>query len=133
MSNRAKWYFGIALLALLVWGLEQVTVAPLQTGEIYPPYSSLRSDPLGAKALYESLAALPRTVYRIVYAPGRIPASGNTGCNPGVEFARASMERADLPDEKKRFTFAVYLAGDNNLSEEMVWSLQEMRSHEQPG
>src|SRR3990172_3664553 len=44
----------------------------------------------------------------------------NTGCNPGVEFARAPMER--------RFSFAVYLAGDNNLSEEMVWSLQEMKA-----
>jgi hypothetical protein len=38
------------------------------------------------------------------------------------------MERADLPDEKRRFSFAVYLAGDNNLSEEMVWSLQEMKA-----
>jgi hypothetical protein len=28
---------------------------------------------------------------------------------------------------KARFAFAVYLAGDNNLAEEMVWSLQEMR------
>src|SRR3990172_10490010 len=49
-------------------------------------------------------------------------------CNPGVEFARVPMERADLPDEKRRFSFAVYLAGDKNLSEEMVWSLQEMKA-----
>jgi len=38
------------------------------------------------------------------------------------------MERAHLPDEKRPWTFAVYLAGDNNLSEEMVWSLQEMKA-----
>jgi hypothetical protein len=37
------------------------------------------------------------------------------------------MERADLP-KSGRFTFLVYLAGDNNLSEEMVWSLQEMKA-----
>ena len=37
------------------------------------------------------------------------------------------MVRARLP-EKRRFAFVVYLAGDNNLSEEMVWSLQEMRA-----
>ena len=36
------------------------------------------------------------------------------------------MERVDPPGEKRRFSFVVYLAGDNNLSEEMVWSLQEM-------
>ncbi len=37
------------------------------------------------------------------------------------------MERGGKPG-KGRFTFVVYLAGDNNLSEEMVWSLQEMKS-----
>jgi hypothetical protein len=37
------------------------------------------------------------------------------------------MKRARLP-ENGRFAFVVYLAGDNNLSEEMVWSLQEMRA-----
>jgi hypothetical protein len=36
------------------------------------------------------------------------------------------MKRADFP-RKQRVTFTVYLAGDNSLSEEMVWSLQEMR------
>ncbi len=50
---------GTALLGLLIWGLEQAAIAPLETGDVYPPYSSLRSDPLGAKGLYESLAALP--------------------------------------------------------------------------
>ena len=34
-------------------------VAPLITGEVYPAYSSLRSDPLGAKALFESLSEQP--------------------------------------------------------------------------
>lgn len=29
---------------------------------------------------------------------------------------------------ERRFSFVVYLAGDNNLSEEMVWSLQEMKA-----
>ena len=49
----------MALLGVLVWGLDQIAVAPLETGDIYPRYSSLRTDPSGAKALYESLAALP--------------------------------------------------------------------------
>src|SRR5579883_1897243 len=50
---------GVSILALLVWGVEQAAVAPLETGDVYPPFSSLRADPLGSKALYESLAALP--------------------------------------------------------------------------
>jgi hypothetical protein len=38
------------------------------------------------------------------------------------------MEPKDLPGGRGRIAFAVYLAGDNNLSEEMVWSLQEMNA-----
>jgi hypothetical protein len=44
----------------LVWGLEQVVVSPLETGAAYPEYSSLRSDPVGAMALYESLAKVTK-------------------------------------------------------------------------
>ena len=58
-SNAWLWILAIAMLGALAWGLEQVAFTPLQTGEVYPPFSSLRADPLGAKALYESLAALP--------------------------------------------------------------------------
>ena len=62
-----RWIYGIALIAVLGWGLEQVVVSPLETGDVYPPYSSLRSDPLGAKALYESLASLPGLVVERMY------------------------------------------------------------------
>jgi hypothetical protein len=58
-SNTWLWILAIAMLGALAWGLEQVAFTPLQTGEVYPPFSSLRTDPLGAKALYESLAAVP--------------------------------------------------------------------------
>ena len=50
---------GSVLLLVLVAGAWVVARAPLETGDAYPPYSSLRTDPLGAKALYESLQALP--------------------------------------------------------------------------
>jgi len=63
------WVIALSLLAALAWGLEQVAVAPLETGSVYPPYSSLRSDPLGAKALYESLAALPGLTVERLYKP----------------------------------------------------------------
>jgi hypothetical protein len=53
------WALALLLLALFAWGAEQVAVMPLETGEVYPLYSTLRADPLGAMALYQSLAALP--------------------------------------------------------------------------
>ena len=49
---------GIIVVLGLVWGLEQVVVSPLETGSAYPEYSSLRSDPMGAMALYESLSKI---------------------------------------------------------------------------
>src|SRR5580700_8101631 len=58
-SSTWLWILAIAMLGALAWGLEQVAFTPLQTGEVYPPFSSLRADPMGAKALYESLSALP--------------------------------------------------------------------------
>jgi hypothetical protein len=70
-NGRNTWLFllAVALLAVFVWGLGQVAVAPLQTGEVYPPYSSLRSDPLGAMALFESLAAMPDLSVERLYKP----------------------------------------------------------------
>jgi hypothetical protein len=67
MRVTANWLWLATLLAILVWGLEQVALAPLETGEVYPPYSSLRSDPLGARALYESLEGLPGIAVERLY------------------------------------------------------------------
>jgi hypothetical protein len=52
------WIAGAALLGALAWGLEQVVVSPLETGDVYPPFSSLRSDPMGTRALYGSLSEM---------------------------------------------------------------------------
>lgn len=43
------------IVIALAWGLEQVVVSPLEVGAVYPEYSSLRADPMGTMALYESL------------------------------------------------------------------------------
>jgi hypothetical protein len=38
------------------------------------------------------------------------------------------MDLRRSPDKKTRLEFTVYLAGDNNLADEMVWNLQEMKA-----
>ncbi len=43
------------LLITLVAGVLHLFMLRFQTGDIYPAYSSLRSDPLGARALHDSL------------------------------------------------------------------------------
>ncbi len=49
----------VVLLGLFAFGLRQLFVLRFRGGDVYPPYSSLRADPLGAKALYESFSDLP--------------------------------------------------------------------------
>ncbi len=61
------WIAGAILVVGLVWGLEQVVVSPLETGDVYPAFSSLRSDPLGTRALYESLSDLPGITVERLY------------------------------------------------------------------
>lgn len=54
-----------AALALVLAAVYGLFAAGMHAGETYAPYSSLRTDPLGAKILHDSLAELPgRTVGR---------------------------------------------------------------------
>jgi hypothetical protein len=60
---------------------------PLETGEVYPEYSSLRADPMGAKALYESLEALPELSVSRLFKERAVLDAGDAlvvlGVNPG--------------------------------------------------
>ena len=47
------------LLGAFAYGLTQLFLLRFQTGEVYPPYCSLRVDPLGTKAFYDALRDLP--------------------------------------------------------------------------
>jgi hypothetical protein len=49
----------LAVLALGLAPLVRALRLRLAAGDIYPPYSSLRADPLGARALHDALAGLP--------------------------------------------------------------------------
>jgi hypothetical protein len=51
--------FALLLGALFAGGLARLFILRYETGDIYPPYSSLRADPLGTKALAAALAELP--------------------------------------------------------------------------
>jgi len=54
----------LACAAAFIFGVVQLFKLRFEVGDVYPAYSSLRSDPLGAMAFYESLAQLPRISVR---------------------------------------------------------------------
>lgn len=60
----------LAALAVVIafgFGMLRLWMLRFDSGDIYRPYSSLRTDPLGTRAFYESLEQLPGTAVRRNY------------------------------------------------------------------
>jgi len=51
--------FLLLATALFLYGVTYLLILRFEKGDVYPPYSSFRSDPLGTKAFYEGLRLLP--------------------------------------------------------------------------
>lgn len=69
-----------ALLAGASWVIAALLDLRLSSGDIYPPYSSLRADPLGTKGLLDSLNELPGlTVDRQFRHPRHLPEGRRQG------------------------------------------------------
>jgi len=58
-TNRVYTLAFLLVLAGFVYGAASLFLARYERGDVYPRYSSFRADPLGTKALYESLRATP--------------------------------------------------------------------------
>ena len=111
-----KRYFPRLLLlgcaALLAFGLERLFELRFATGDVYPAYSSLRADPLGTMAFYESLGQMPGlSVSRDFSTANQLPEA------PGTVYLQLAANRydwtrvpADLHHEIK-----AYLAGGGRL------------------
>jgi hypothetical protein len=67
-GSRALW-LTLALAAGFTWGALRLLGVEFRTGDFYPEYSSLRTDPLGAKLLYDALARLPGLSVARGYTP----------------------------------------------------------------
>src|SRR4051812_28813468 len=57
-SSRAAWIVFIILLAGFAVGVVQIFELRTDQGDVFPPYSTYRADPLGTRALYESFEQL---------------------------------------------------------------------------
>jgi hypothetical protein len=77
---------GLAVVLLFAGGLFGLLTLRFDSGDIYPPYSSLRSDPLGTRALFDSLDRLPGlTVARHYTRPEKLPPEATTLILAGLE------------------------------------------------
>jgi hypothetical protein len=111
-----KRHFPIIILlgcaAAFVFGVAELFKLRFESGDVYPPYSSLRADPLGTMAVYESLGKMPGlTVRRDYSASNLLPEERQTVY---LHLAAEPYDWDFLPDdvfrELKRF-----LARDGRL------------------
>jgi hypothetical protein len=65
----------ILLLGAMIFaaGLFQLFKLRFEAGDVYPPYSSLRPDPLGTMALFESLARMPGVTVARDFSADNLP------------------------------------------------------------
>ncbi len=68
-SGSAYAWLAAILAAAFAWGAIRLLAIPFSTGDFYPEYSSLRTDPLGTKLLFDGLARLPGLVVTHGYQP----------------------------------------------------------------
>lgn len=69
----------LGVVAAFAFGVIELFELRFQSGDVYPPYSSLRADPLGAMAFYESLEKIPGiNVSRDFSADNRLPEEPQT-------------------------------------------------------
>jgi hypothetical protein len=87
----------LACAVMFAFGIVQLFKLRFEVGDIYPSYSSLRSDPLGAMAFYESLEALKGiSVRRDHSSSNRLPEGKNTTY---LHLAARTFEWHELPEE----------------------------------
>lgn len=79
MKNHLPLLILLACAGVFAFGLVQLFELRFEAGDVYPPYSSLRADPLGTMALYESLGKVPGiSVRRDFSASNRLPDEPDT-------------------------------------------------------
>jgi len=95
---------GAVVVIGLVWGLEQVVVSPLETGAAYPEYSSLRSDPQGTMALYESLSKVMKVERLYKSRMRRDPGPGTTIFVLGIDPESWAQVKVETLKEYEELT-----------------------------
>ena len=94
----------IVAVAAFGYGLWQLFDLRFARGDIYPPGSSFRADPLGTRALYESFDLLPRVKTERLLEPIRLLGSGRgttlfiLACYPSDEPILSTSDASELDE-----------------------------------
>lgn len=90
----------IACAVIFVFGVFELFELRFESGDVYRPYSSLRADPLGTMALYESIEKLPGvTAQRDFSADNHLPEDASTTY---LHLAASQFEWEWMPEDSFR-------------------------------
>jgi|SRR5579871_93333 len=100
--RKASWLL-LGIAVAFAYGLVLLFQWRFDAGDVYPRYSSLRTDPLGTRALFESFAAIPGISVTRNYRPlARLKSAGATIFFLGVEMdVLMNGDLGDLEDLAK--------------------------------
>lgn len=112
MSNRAPWFLLLVLALALAAGLTQILLLRFGRGDIYPPYSAFRTDPLGARILHDSLAKQPGLEVSRWHAPLK---ELKTEPAPALFFIGSGTRGWDVRADRNAETFRTLLAAGGNV------------------
>ena len=69
MSPNRALAFALLLAAAFLWGVLHLFGVEFAAGDVYPEYSSMRTDPAGSRLLFDSLARIPGVTAARNYLP----------------------------------------------------------------
>ncbi len=126
-------FAGLLLAILFLFGIVHLLMLRFETGDVYAYYSSLRSDPLGTKALYESLEQCCGLKVRRNFEPfaKRKEETGAAIFYLGIEAWEVYGIPEDLSDDLDYFIrnggrlVITFLAPRGDQSPREVWKLKE--------
>lgn len=117
----------LAAMALLFsFGIGELLTLRFDTGDVYPPYSSYRPDPQGARAFFEGLAAMRNMdVARNTVPPGKVSRIGDSTLFL-IGFDWKDLSRMDLSavqalEEGARGGGRIVIAFSGLKKEEQDW------------
>ena len=106
MNRRLLPLFGLAALALLLGaGLLSLFLTHFRKGDSYPAYSTYRTDPQGAKALYAALEGMPGIAVSRNVAPFSELETGRDTTLLFLDVARLDLETVSEADAKALLGF----------------------------
>lgn len=110
INKKATFVFLFLIVAVFIAGVFRLFVLRFEAGDVYPPYSSLRSDPLGTRAFCDSLENLKSVSVKRNYSP---LSEAHSGRDTTLFYlgARAFQTGSIRPDLSKAFDRFVLSGG----------------------